>query len=73
MSCPTYYLGKLYVIYIIALLFDYILLCKLSKTILNVFYMINKNSINLSIIFIKILYLILDYPHKHYTFKHFEV
>ena len=22
---------------------------------------------------IKILYLILDYPHKHYTFKHFEV
>lgn len=46
MSCPTYYLGKLYVIYIIALLFDYILLCKLSKTILNVFYMINKNSIN---------------------------
>lgn len=25
------------------------------------------------IIFIKILYLILDYPHKHYTFKHFEV
>lgn len=58
MSCPTYYLGKLYVIYIIALLFDYILLCKLSKTILNVFYMINKNSINLSIIFIKILIMI---------------
>lgn len=23
--------------------------------------------------FIKILYLICDYPHKHYTFKHFEV
>lgn len=22
---------------------------------------------------IEILYLILDYPHKHYTFKHFEV
>ena len=22
---------------------------------------------------IKILYLIFDYPHKHYTFKHFEV
>ena len=22
---------------------------------------------------IKILYLICDYPHKHYTFKHFEV
>lgn len=21
----------------------------------------------------EILYLILDYPHKHYTFKHFEV
>ena len=21
----------------------------------------------------KILYLICDYPHKHYTFKHFEV
>ena len=21
----------------------------------------------------KILYLIFDYPHKHYTFKHFEV
>ena len=72
MSCPTYYLGKLYVIYIIALLFDYILLCKLSKTILNVFYMINKNSINLSIIYKEILYLICDYPHKHYTFKHFE-
>ena len=23
--------------------------------------------------FDKILYLIFDYPHKHYTFKHFEV
>ena len=23
--------------------------------------------------FTKILYLIFDYPHKHYTFKHFEV
>ena len=23
--------------------------------------------------FIQILYLIFDYPHKHYTFKHFEV
>ena len=23
--------------------------------------------------FIKILYLIFDYPHKHYTFKYFEV
>ena len=23
--------------------------------------------------FIEILYLICDYPHKHYTFKHFEV
>ena len=22
---------------------------------------------------IKILYLIFDYPHKHYTFKHFEI
>ena len=22
---------------------------------------------------IKILYLIFNYPHKHYTFKHFEV
>jgi len=22
---------------------------------------------------LKILYLIFDYPHKHYTFKHFEV
>ena len=22
---------------------------------------------------IQILYLIFDYPHKHYTFKHFEV
>ena len=22
---------------------------------------------------LKILYLICDYPHKHYTFKHFEV
>ena len=24
-------------------------------------------------IIIEILYLICDYPHKHYTFKHFEV
>lgn len=24
-------------------------------------------------IYIEILYLIFDYPHKHYTFKHFEV
>ncbi len=23
--------------------------------------------------FFQILYLIFDYPHKHYTFKHFEV
>ena len=23
--------------------------------------------------YIEILYLICDYPHKHYTFKHFEV
>jgi hypothetical protein len=23
--------------------------------------------------FAEILYLICDYPHKHYTFKHFEV
>ena len=23
--------------------------------------------------FLKILYLIFDYPHKHYTFKYFEV
>ena len=22
---------------------------------------------------VKILYLIFDYPHKHYTFKHFEI
>lgn len=22
---------------------------------------------------IEILYLIFDYPHKHYTFKHFEI
>ena len=27
----------------------------------------------LSDYFIQILYLIFDYPHKHYTFKHFEV
>ena len=24
-------------------------------------------------VFIKILYPIFDYPHEHYTFKHFEV
>ena len=24
-------------------------------------------------IYIQILYLIFDYPHKHYTFKYFEV
>ena len=24
-------------------------------------------------IYVQILYLICDYPHKHYTFKHFEV
>ena len=24
-------------------------------------------------IFLEILYLIFNYPHKHYTFKHFEV
>ena len=23
--------------------------------------------------YVKILYLIFDYPHKHYTFKYFEV
>ncbi len=27
----------------------------------------------IGIIFYKILYLIFDYPHKHYTFKYFEV
>lgn len=32
------------------------------------------NNIEHSIMeFIKILYLIFDYPHKHYTFKYFEV
>lgn len=25
------------------------------------------------IIYMEILYLIFDYPHKHHTFKHFEV
>ena len=25
------------------------------------------------IIYLEILYLIFDYPHKHYTFKYFEV
>lgn len=29
--------------------------------------------VNVTAIFIEILYLIFDYPHKHYTFKHFEV
>ena len=32
-----------------------------------------ENQLNPGIRFKKILYLILDYPHKHYTFKHFEV
>ena len=32
---------------------------------------IYQNHINM--ISIQILYLICDYPHKHYTFKHFEV
>ena len=27
----------------------------------------------LSTIYTEILYLIFDYPHKHYTFKYFEV
>jgi len=30
-------------------------------------------SVSVSNKFIQILYLIFDYPHKHYTFKHFEV
>ena len=34
---------------------------------------IGEKSKESSIDSIKILYLILDYPHKHYTFKHFEV
>ena len=32
-----------------------------------------ENFYNKVIEFIQILYLIFDYPHKHYTFKHFEV
>lgn len=35
--------------------------------------MVNGLTANTFIISIEILYLILDYPHKHYTFKHFEV
>lgn len=31
------------------------------------------NLLNFYIYLIKILYLIFDYPHKHYTFKYFEV
>ncbi len=29
--------------------------------------------IEIALISFKILYLIFDYPHKHYTFKYFEV
>lgn len=32
-----------------------------------------KQAIVCAIIYIEILYLIFDYPHKHYTFKYFEV
>lgn len=33
------------------------------------FVLLNKTEI----IYLEILYLIFNYPHKHYTFKHFEV
>ena len=44
-------------------------------------YIIKKDFVDLKKIYeenniellIKILYLIFDYPHKHYTFKYFEV
>ena len=34
---------------------------------------LNVHSLRLYNISLKILYLIFDYPHKHYTFKYFEV
>ena len=36
------------------------------------FLIMNKSLLS-SIIYFQILYLIFDYPHKHYTFKYFEV
>ena len=36
-------------------------------------YKAEKNGIGYIKSYFKILYLIFDYPHKHYTFKHFEV
>lgn len=41
--------------------------CLVSDCIVE--YTSGKNNKSLG----KILYLIFDYPHKHYTFKHFEV
>ena len=40
------------------------------------FYFLTYNASGITIyltIWMKILYLIFDYPHKHYTFKHFEI
>lgn len=35
--------------------------------------LIKMNDLKLNKELYKILYLIFDYPHKHYTFKHFEI
>ena len=40
------------------------------KVIFYAFWLVTVKVLNSSI---EILYLIFDYPHKHYTFKYFEV
>ena len=39
----------------------------------NIFTEAEKMKVKNAEEFYKILYLIFNYPHKHYTFKHFEV
>ena len=44
----------------------------LYRQMTNLIYKLSSNEEKYKI-YMQILYLIFDYPHKHYTFKHFEI
>ena len=44
----------------------------LYRQMTNLIYKLSSNEEKYKI-YMQILYLIFEYPHKHYTFKHFEI
>ena len=47
--------------------------CELQRYLIELKRKADNGNKNARINFNEILYLIFDYPHKHYTFKHFEI